>query len=116
MRTGIKVLLAVVIVGALAYGLLGPVVATGHLQDVADAAAKSGYAQLLTTGSTRDSVRKAVSASVGKQSKIRIKSVTVNGDQVTVVLEEKVDSFMSGFPGLQGWFTVTAKESASALG
>lgn len=118
MRTGIKVLLVLVILGVLAYGLLGPVLASGHLHDDAKTAAQAGYAQLVDKGAgvSSTSVQNAVAASLGRRSNVTVKAVKVTGDEVTVILEEKVHSFMSGFPGLKDWFTVNATESASAFG
>jgi hypothetical protein len=105
-----------VVLGVLSYGLLGPVVAAGHLHDEANAAAQAGYARLLSSNSSSASVQQSVAGSVAHHSNVQVKSVKIQGGVVTVVLEEKVHSFMSGVPGLKGWFTVSATESASATG
>ena len=115
MRTVRLGLLGLVVLGVLSYGLLGPVVAAGHLHDEANTAAQAGYARLISSNPSSASVQQAVAASV-HQSNIQVKSVKIGGGVVTVVLEEKVHSFMSGVPGLKGWFTVGATESASATG
>jgi hypothetical protein len=116
MRLGFLVLVAL---GVLAYGLLGPVVDVGHLHDEAHAAARAGYEQLgrLSGGNTAtESVQQAVAASVANHSNIRVKSVKVSDGVVSVTLEEKVHSFMSGISALKGWFTISATESASITG
>jgi hypothetical protein len=116
MRTGAKVFLVLAILGVLAYGLLGPVLVSSHLHDRANTAAHAGYTQMISTSSSTASVDKAVAASVGHQSNIEVKSVSVKNGEVTVVLQEKVHSFMSGVPGLKNWFIVTASETSSAFG
>ena len=116
MRTMRLGFLIVVALGVLAYGLLGPVVDDGHLHDEANTAAQAGYSQLVGSHSSSASVQQAVAASVAHKSNIQVKSVKIQDGVVTVVLEEKVHSFMSGFPGLKDWFTVDATESASATG
>ena len=116
MRTVRLGLLGLVILGVLSYGLLGPVVAAGHLHDEANTAAQAGYSRLFGSSSSSASVQQAVAASVAHKSNIRVESVKIQGGVVTVVLQEKVHSFMDGMPGLKGWFTVSATESASATG
>ena len=116
MRTVVRVVLVLAVLGALAYGLLGPLVAAGHLHDDANTAAKAGYAQLVSSDASQGAVQQAVAASVAHLSNVTVKAVRITSGEVTVVLQEKVHSFMSGFPGLKNWFTVNATESASAFG
>jgi hypothetical protein len=114
-RTGFKIFLVVAILGAAGYGLLGPVVASAHLHDEANTAAQAGYAKL-SSSSSSTSVQSAVAASVAGKSNVSVKSVQIKDGVVTVVLVQKVHNYMSSFPGLEHWFTVTATESASATG
>jgi hypothetical protein len=116
MRAAVKVVLVLGILGALAVGLLGPLVAAGHLHDYANTAAKAGYDQLVSSDLSSSSVEQAVSASVARHPNVTVTAVRITNGTVTVVLQQKVHSFMSGFPGLKGWFTVNATESASAFG
>jgi hypothetical protein len=108
--------LVVVVLGVLAYGLLGPVVATGHLHDDANTAARAGYARLSTSNSSQTAVQQAVAGSVANHKNVRVKSVRIVPGEVTVTLEEKVHSFMSGISALNSWFTVDATESATIGG
>ena len=116
MRTAVKVVLVLVILGVLAAGLLGPLVNAGHLHDDAQTAARAGYAQMASGSSSSASVEQAVRASVAQHSNVTVKAVRIANGTVTVVLQEKLHSFMSGLPGLKGWFTINATESANALG
>lgn len=116
MRTAVKVVLVLGILGALAAGLLGPLVNVGHLHDDARAAARAGYAQMAGGNSSSASVEQAVKASVAHLSDVTVTAVRITNGTVTVVLQQKMHSFMSGLPGLESWFTINATESASVLG
>lgn len=116
MRLGLKVALLLVVLGVLGAGLLPPLVHQGHLRDNANSAAKAGAAILLNPGNGSVSVDQAVMASLASHHGLQLASVKVNQGVVTVVVKEKVHTFMSGLPGLQHWFNLTVTESASAFG
>lgn len=116
MRLGFKLAVLLVVLGVLAAGLLPPVFYEGHLRDNANSAAKAGAAVLLNPGNGSVSVDQAVQASIASHHGIQLSSVKVNDGVVTVVVKQKVHSFMSGMPGLQHWFSLTVTESASPFG
>lgn len=118
MRLGLKLLILALVVGVLVAGLLPPLFAQGHLRDDANNAAQAGAAVLLDAGAGAQSasVNQAVAASIASHHGLKLDSVKVSGGVVTVVVEEKVHSFMSGAPGLEHWFRLTVTQSASAYG
>ena len=116
MRTAVKIIIVLAVLGAHAAGLLGPLVAAGHLHDYANTAAKAGYSQTLSTNASPAAVEQAVNASAAQHPNITVKAVRITNGVVTVVLQQKVHSFLSGISWLKGWFTVNATESASAFG
>lgn len=114
MRLGFKILVLLVILGVLAAGLLPPLFDQGHLRDDANSAAQAGAAALLTPGA--QSVNQAVEESIATHHGLQLASMKVNAGVVTVVVKEKVHTFMSGTPGFKSWFELTVTQSASAFG
>jgi hypothetical protein len=115
MRTGLKILFLVLVLGILAYGLLPPILAESHLRDDASAAANAGATSLVGT-SSHESVHDLVAASLASHRGVRLASVKVSGGIVTVVAKENVHTFMSATPGIEHWFHLTVTESASEAG
>ena len=116
MRLAFKVVVLLVVLGVLAAGLLPPLIDQGHLRDDANGAAQAGAALVLKSGSTPASIGQTVAASIATHPGITLASVNVHGGVVTVVVKQKVHTFMSGTPGLEHWFQLTVTESASAFG
>lgn len=116
MRLGFKLLVLAVILGALAAGLLPPLFQQGYLRNDASSAAQAGVDELLTPGTSAADARHSVMASVASHHGVRLSSLTVTSGEVSVTLKENVHTFMSGVPGLQGWFRVTVTQSASETG
>ena len=114
MRTGIKVFLILVVLGVLAVGLLPPLLKNGTLRNYASAGAQAG-ALAISNGASAKDVHAAVVRPIAGHHDVELVSIKTNHGAVTVVLRENVHSFMSGWPGLKGWFCLTVSESASEL-
>lgn len=113
MRFAVKTVLVLTLLAVLAVGLLPPVFAGASLRDDASSGAQAGFAALLAHGSTTASVDVAVEHAVGRHRGVRIDSIKVRSNVVTVVLTENVHSFMDRLPGLRSWFRITVTESAT---
>lgn len=116
MRLGFKLLILALVVGVLLAGLLPPLLDQAHLRDDANSAAHAGAEVLIRPGDAPGSASEAVAASIAAHHGLKLDSVKVNGNVVTVVVEENVHTFMSGAPGLEHWFHLTVTQSASAYG
>ena len=119
MRLGVKVILILVVLGVLAAGLLPPLFFEGTLRGYANTAAQKGATAFLDGSSTVE-VKRIVATSIAAHHGVHLVSIKTNGTTligttVTVVVRQNIHTFMSGFPGLEGWFRLTVSESASQI-
>jgi hypothetical protein len=115
-RLLLKVFIPLAVVGVLAGGLLPPLLDQAGLDTDALNAARAGSAMLVSTGSSSEA-DVVVQQSIADDPGVALVSVQVdpNGesDTMQVTVAETVHTYLSGIPGLKGWFRRTSTQSSS---
>jgi hypothetical protein len=115
-RRLLKIFVPLAVLGVLAGGLLPPLLAQAGLDTDALNAARAGSALLVSSGS-QSQAESAAQASLTNDPGVALVTMQVDpdgqSDTMVVSVAETIHTYMSGLPGLQGWFRRTSTEESS---